>query len=67
LQRTAIPSWPAGEHARSAGVGDCALALIADGRIFDSYFSSIGDLVDDSTLFRMALVLQMGPAGRKGI
>jgi hypothetical protein len=43
----------AGEHARSAGVGDCALALIEGGA--HSYFNSIGDPVDDSTLFQMAL------------
>jgi len=46
----------AGEHARRAGVGDCALAPIEDVRIFDSYFNSIGDPVDDGTLFQMALV-----------
>ena len=46
----------AGERAKDAGVGNCALALIEDGRIFDEYFYSVGDPVDEVTLFQMASV-----------
>jgi CubicO group peptidase (beta-lactamase class C family) len=44
------------ERVQSEGVGNCALALIEDGRIFESYVYSIGDPVDDRTLFQMASV-----------
>jgi CubicO group peptidase (beta-lactamase class C family) len=44
------------ERVRDAGVGNCALALIEDGHVFDTYFYSIGDPVDGSTLFQMASV-----------
>src|SRR5215475_2700791 len=46
----------AGERIKRAGVGNCALALIEDGRIFDSYLYSIGAPIDDDTLFQMASV-----------
>jgi CubicO group peptidase (beta-lactamase class C family) len=46
----------AGERVKAAGVGNCAVALIEGGRIFDSYFYSAGDPVDDGTLFQMASV-----------
>jgi CubicO group peptidase (beta-lactamase class C family) len=46
----------AGERVKSAGIGNCALALIEDGRIFDSYFYSVGDPIDGGTLFQMASV-----------
>src|SRR5262249_6987662 len=46
----------AAERVRNAGIGNCALALIDNGRIFDSYFYSVGDPTDDGTLFQMASV-----------
>jgi CubicO group peptidase (beta-lactamase class C family) len=46
----------AGERANDSGVGNCALALIDDGRIFDSYVYSMGSPVDEGTLFQMASV-----------
>lgn len=44
------------DRVEGAGVGNGALALIEDGRIFDSYFYSTGDPVDGGTLFQMASV-----------
>jgi CubicO group peptidase (beta-lactamase class C family) len=44
------------ERVKDAGIGNCALALIEDGRIFDSYFYSVGDPINDGTLFQMASV-----------
>jgi CubicO group peptidase (beta-lactamase class C family) len=44
------------ERVKDAGVGNCALALIEDGRIFESYVYSVGDPVDAATLFQMASV-----------
>jgi CubicO group peptidase (beta-lactamase class C family) len=44
------------ERVKDAGVGNCALALIEDGRIFESYVYSVGDPVDAGTLFQMASV-----------
>jgi len=44
------------ERVKRAGIGNCALALIEDGRIFDSYFYSVGDPINDGTLFQMASV-----------
>jgi CubicO group peptidase (beta-lactamase class C family) len=41
---------------KGAGVGNCALALIEDGRVFDSYLCFVGDPIDDGTLFQMASV-----------
>ena len=46
----------AAERVRNAGIGNCALALVDNGRIFDSYFYSVGDPIDDGTLFQMASV-----------
>lgn len=43
----------AGERIKRAGVGNCALALIEDGRIFDSYLHSVGAPIDDDTLFQI--------------
>ena len=36
------------------GIGNCAIALIRDGRVFDTFAYSIGAPVDDHTLFQMA-------------
>jgi CubicO group peptidase (beta-lactamase class C family) len=44
------------ERVNHAGVGNFALALIEDGRIFDSYLYSVGDPIDDATLFQMASI-----------
>ena len=44
------------ERVKDAGIGNCALALIENGRIFDSYFYSVGDPINDTTLFQMASV-----------
>jgi CubicO group peptidase (beta-lactamase class C family) len=44
------------ERVKGEGLGNCALALIEDGRIFNSYSYSVGDRVDDGTLFQMASV-----------
>jgi CubicO group peptidase (beta-lactamase class C family) len=46
----------ASERVKGAGVGNCALALIENGRIYDSYFYSIGKPIDGATLFQMASV-----------
>jgi CubicO group peptidase (beta-lactamase class C family) len=46
----------AGERVKAAGVGNCALALIEGGRIFDSYYYSAGAPVDGGSLFQMASV-----------
>jgi CubicO group peptidase (beta-lactamase class C family) len=46
----------AAERAKDAGIGNCALVLIEDRRIFDSYFYSVGDPINDGTLFQMASV-----------
>jgi CubicO group peptidase (beta-lactamase class C family) len=46
----------AAERVKDAGIGNCALALIKDGRIFDSYFYSVGEPINDGTLFQMASV-----------
>jgi hypothetical protein len=40
------------ERVKGAGIGNCTLAMIEDGRIFDSYFYSVGDPIDASTLFQ---------------
>jgi CubicO group peptidase (beta-lactamase class C family) len=44
------------ERVKGADIGNCALAMIEDGRMFDSYFYSVGDPIDASTLFQMASV-----------
>lgn len=46
----------AAERVKGAGVGNCALALIEDGRVFETHFYSIGDPVESGTLFQMASV-----------
>jgi len=43
-------------RADAAHVGNVAIALIDDGRVFDTHFSSKGDAVDSQTLFQMASV-----------
>jgi CubicO group peptidase (beta-lactamase class C family) len=44
------------ERVKGAGIGNCALALIEDGRILDSSAYSVGDPINDSTLFQMASI-----------
>jgi CubicO group peptidase (beta-lactamase class C family) len=44
------------ERVNHAGVGNLALALIEGGRVYDSYFYSVGDPIDDATLFQMASI-----------
>src|SRR5215471_996031 len=44
------------ERVNGASIGNCALALIEDGHIFDSYFYSVGVSINDGTLFQMASV-----------
>jgi CubicO group peptidase (beta-lactamase class C family) len=44
------------ERVKGAGIANCALALIEDGRIFGSYVYSVGNPIDDGTLFQMASV-----------
>jgi CubicO group peptidase (beta-lactamase class C family) len=44
------------ERVKRAGIGNCALALIEDGGIFDSYVYFVDDPIDDGTLFQMASV-----------
>jgi CubicO group peptidase (beta-lactamase class C family) len=44
------------ERVKGAGIGNCALALIEDGRILDSSVYSVGDPINNSTLFQMASV-----------
>jgi len=44
------------ERVNDASIGNCALALIEDGRVFDSYFYSVGDPINNDTLFQMASV-----------
>jgi CubicO group peptidase (beta-lactamase class C family) len=46
----------AAERVKDAGIGNCSLALIEDGHVFDSIFYSVGDPVDADTLFQMASV-----------
>jgi CubicO group peptidase (beta-lactamase class C family) len=44
------------ERVKGAGIGNCAVALIEDGRVFETYFYSVGDPIDNDTLFQMASV-----------
>lgn len=44
------------ERVKEAGIGNCALVPIEDGRIFDSYTYSAGVPIGDGTLFQMASV-----------
>ena len=54
-------------RADAAHVGNVAIALIDDGRVFDTHFSSQGDAVDSRTLFQMASVSKWGHVvGRDG-
>jgi CubicO group peptidase (beta-lactamase class C family) len=41
-------------RAEHAGIGNCAIALIRNGRVFDTFVYSIGTPVGDRTLFQMA-------------
>lgn len=42
--------------AQHAAIGNCAVALIEEGRVFDTFTFSIGEPVDGRTLFQMASV-----------
>ena len=44
------------QRIESAALGDCALALIEHGRVFDRFTFSIGRPIDDHSLFQMASV-----------
>ena len=44
------------QRVKGTGLGSCALALIENGRVFDSVVYSAGDPVGDATLYQMASV-----------
>ena len=44
------------ERVSAAHVGNVAVALIEDGRVFDRHYRTVGDPVDPQTLFQMASV-----------